>query len=180
MLAVLRIIKKSRIFILLTAFALVPLALCWSRAQTSSQLLKVIDPTTGKEIHTLMLDQQISLLSQLKAARQTNAIEMFFQFRCYYNVDLSLSELEDTVTVLQSLREGQTSQAIQRLEQHLGRYANLMCNSYSCISPTNRERLRLEPLEKTLDYYAKFPPREERGDIVAMKLIVQSKSEIGR
>ena len=122
----------------------------------------------------------MSLLTQLKAARKTNAIEMFFQFRCYYDVDLSLSELEDTITVLQSLREGQTSQAIQRLEQHLGRYSKLMCNNYSSINPTNRERLSLEPVEKTLDYYTKFPPQEERGEIVAMKLIVQRKGEIGR
>ena len=84
------------------------------------------------------------------------------------------------MTVLQYLRQGNTDQAIHSLEQRLGRYANLMCNSYGCLTATNRERVRLEPVERTLDYYAKFPPRQERPEIDIMKRMVKSRSEIRR
>jgi hypothetical protein len=55
-----------------------------------------------------------------------------------------------------------------------------MCNSYGCLTATNRERVRLEPVERTLDYYAQFPPRQERPEIDIMKRMVKSRSEIGR
>lgn len=148
--------KKSRIFILLASFILGLLALCWSRAQTPSHQLKVI--VNGVEVHTLMSDQHNALVGYLEAAGQTNALELLRQYRCAYGADLSSSELGDTVAALQHLREGRTIQAIQLLEQHLSRYASIMCNSYGCLSPTNRERVRLESLEKTRDYYAKLPP----------------------
>ena len=150
--------KKSRIFILLASFILGLLAVCWSRGQTASHPLEVIGPD-GKEIHTLMVDQHNALLAHLEAAGQTNAINLFRQYASSYSADLSSSELGDTVAVLQHLREGRTNQAIQLLEQHLNRYANLMCNSYGGLSPTNRERVRLEPLEEARNYYAKFPPK---------------------
>jgi len=156
--------KKSRIFILLASFILGLLAVCWSRAQTPSHPLKVIDDN-GVEHHTLMLDQHNALVGHLEAAGQTNAIELFRQYRCSYNADLSSSELGDTVAALQYLREGRTNQAIQLLEQHLSRYASIMCNSYGCLSPTNRERVRLESLEQARDYYAKFPPPKWGAEI---------------
>jgi hypothetical protein len=170
--------KKSRIFILLAGLAIVLLAVRWSRAQAPSRPLKVV--VNGVEVHTLMSDQHNALVGYLEAAGQTNALELLRQYRCSYSADLSSSELEDTVTVLQYLRDGQTGQAIQRLEQHLGRYANLMCNSYGCLSATNRERVRLEPVEKTLAYYAAFPPPEGRAEIETMKGILKGKSEISR
>jgi len=40
-----------------------------------------------------------------------------------------------------------------------------MCNSYGCLSPTNRERVNLESLERARDYYAKFPPPERSADL---------------
>jgi len=170
--------KKSRILILLAGLILVSLAVCWSRAQAPGHPLKVV--VNGVEVHTLMSDQHNALVGHLEAAGQTNVLEMLRQYRCSYSADLSSSELEDTVIVLQYLREGQTSQAIQRLEQHLGRYANLMCNSYGCLSATNRQRVRLEPVEKTLDYYAKFPPPEGRAEIETMNRILKGKNEISR
>jgi hypothetical protein len=150
--------KKSRLSVFLGTFLLGLLALCLSRAQPPSHPLKVVDATTGKEIHTLMADQHNALLAQLEAAGQTNAIELFRQYRSAYGADLASSELGDTVAALRSLREGRTNQAIQVLEQHLSRYANIMCNSYGGLSPTNRERVKLESLQQTRDYYAQFPP----------------------
>jgi hypothetical protein len=148
--------KKTRIFILLASFILGLLAVCWSRAQTPSHPLKVI--VNGVEVHTLMSDQYNALVGHLEAAGQTNAIELFRQYRCSYSADLSSSELGDTVAVLQSLREGNTTQAIEWLEWHLSRYANMMCNSYGCLNSTNRERVNLESLKQARDYFAKFPP----------------------
>ena len=147
--------KKSRLFILVASFVLGLLAMCLSRAQTASRPLKVI--VNGVEVHTLMSDQHNALVGHLEATGQTNSIELLRQYRCSYGADLSSSELEETIAVLQYLRDGQTDQAIQRLEQRLSRYANLMCNSYGCLSPTNRKRVRLESLEQARDYFAKFP-----------------------
>jgi hypothetical protein len=128
---------------------------CWSRAQTPSHQLKVT--VNGGEVHTLMSDQYNALVGHLEAAGQTNAIELFRQYRCSYNADLSSSELGRTVAALRSLREGNTEQAIQLLEQQLSFHASLMCNSYGCLSQTNRERVKLESLEQARDYFARFP-----------------------
>ena len=148
--------KKSGLSILLASFILGLLAVCWSRAQTPSHPLKVI--VNGVEVHTLMSDQHNALVGHLEAAGQTNALELLRQYRCSYSADLSSSELRETVGLLQYLRAGQTNQAIQLLEQRLSRYANLMCNSYGCLSPTNRERVKLESLKQARDYFAEFPP----------------------
>ena len=148
--------KKSRLFILLTSFIFGLLALCWSRAQTPSHPLKVM--VNGVEIHTLMLDQHNALVGYLEAAGQTNALELLRQYRCAYSADLSSSELGDTVALLQYLRAGNQNQAIQLLEQRLGRYANLMLNSYGGLNPTNRKRVNLESLKQARDYFAEFPP----------------------
>jgi hypothetical protein len=150
--------KKSRLFILLASFILGLLVVCWSRAQTASHPLKVI--VNGVEVHTLMSDQYNALVVSLEAAGQTNAIELFRQYRCSDRADLSSSELGDTVAILKYLREGQKNQAIYLLEQHLSRYASLMCNSYGCLNPTNRERVKLESLEQARDYFARFPHPE--------------------
>jgi len=148
--------KKSRPFILLAGFMLGLLVLSWSRAQSPSHPLKVV--VNGVEIHTLMSDQHNALVGYLEAARETNALELLRQYRCSYSADLSSSELGDTVTLLRYLRQGQTNQAIQSLEQRLSRYANLLCNSYGGLSPTNRERVKLESLHQARDYFAEFPP----------------------
>jgi hypothetical protein len=169
--------KKSCRFILLASFILGVLAVCWSRAQTTSHPLRVIDDK-GVEVHTLMLDQHNALVGYLEASGQTNALELFRQYRCSYNADLSASELGDTVAALQSLREGRANEAIQRLEQHLSRYASIMCNSYGCLSPTNGERVKLESLEKTRDYYARFAPQEWGAETLkAMDEVVRLSSE---
>src|SRR5579859_4453716 len=122
--------KKSRLFILLGSFTIGLLALCWSRAEPPSHALKVIDPKTGKEIHTLMVDQHNALLAQLEAAGQTNAIELFREYRCADRAEQASSDLRETIAILKYLRNGQKDQAIYNLEQRLSRYANLMCNSY--------------------------------------------------
>lgn len=153
--------KKSYRFILLASFILGLLALCWSRAQTRQ--LKLI--VNGVEVHTLMSDQHNALVGHLEAAGQTNALELLRQYRCAYGADLASSELRDTVAALQNLHKGRTDEAIQLLERHLNFYASIMCNSYGCLSPTNRARVRLESLEQARDYYAKFPPPEGSADL---------------
>jgi hypothetical protein len=151
--------KKSRIFILLAGFILGLLAVCWSRAQAPSHPLRVID-NKGVEHHPLMADQHNALVGYLEAAGQTSALELLRQYRCAYSANLSSSELGDTVAILKYLREGQKNQAIYLLEQHLSRYANLMCNSYGGLNSTNRKRVELGSLEKTRDYFVKFPHPE--------------------
>ena len=132
-------------------------AVSWSRAQTQSHELKVIDDK-GLEIHTLMGDQYNVLVAHLEATGQTNALELFRQYRCAHVADLASSELRETILVLQSLRERRTDEAVRLLEQRLSRYAGLMCNSYGCLSATNRERVKLESLEQARDYQAKWFP----------------------
>ncbi len=169
--------KKSRLFILLASFILGLVALCWSRAQTPSRPLRVLDDK-GVEVHTLMLDQHNALVGYLEAAGQTNAIELLRQYRCAYSADLSSSELGDTIAVLQYLREDRKNEAIQRLEQHLSRYASLMCNSYGGLNPTNRERVNLQSLEQTRDYFARFPrPEWGAGLEKAMNEVLRLSSE---
>jgi hypothetical protein len=120
--------------------------------------LKVM--VNGVEVHTLMSDQYNALQGFLEAAGQTNAIEMFRQYRCAFGADQASSHLGETLAILRYLREGHENQAIYDLEQHLSRYANLMCNFYGGIYPSNRERIKLESLERTRDYFAKFPHPE--------------------
>jgi len=148
--------KKSRLFILHAGLIIGLLALCWSRAQTPTHPLKVM--VNGVEVHTLMSDQHNALVGCLEAAGQTNALELLRQYRCAYSAELSSSELNDTVAALRYLHEGNTNQAIHLLEQLLSRYANLMLNSYGCLNPTNRERVKLGPLRQARDYFAEFPP----------------------
>ena len=112
-----------------------------------------------------MSDQHNALVGHLEETGQTNALELLRQYRCSHGADLASSKLGDTVVALQHLREGRTDGAIQVLEQHLNFYASIMCNSYDCLSPTNRARVRLESLEQARDYYAKFPQREGSADL---------------
>lgn len=120
--------------------------------------LKVI--VNGAEVHTLMSDQYNALEGYLEAAGQTNAIEMFRQYRCAYGADSSSSDLGETLAILEYLRGGQEKQAIYDLEQCLSRYAGLMCNCYGGLYPSNRERVNLKSLEQTRDYFARFPHPE--------------------
>ncbi len=114
----------------------------------------------GAETHTLMSDQYNALQGYLEAASQTNAIELFRQYRCAYGVDSSSSDLGETLVILKHLREGQEKPAIYNLEQRLSRYAGLMCNCYGGLYPSNREEVKLESLQQTRDYFAKYPHPE--------------------
>jgi hypothetical protein len=149
--------KKLNLLILFT-LVLGLLVTWWSRAQAPSERLKVM--VNGAEIHTLMSDQHNALVGYLEAAGQTNALELLRQYRCAYSADLSSSELASTLRILKYLRNGQKDQAIYDLEQHLMQYANLMCNSYGGLEPTNRPRVKLESLEQTKDYLAMSPHPE--------------------
>jgi hypothetical protein len=165
--------KKPLLSILLASFILGLLAVCWSRAQTGSGRLKILDDK-GAEVHTLMGDHYNALVGHLEAAGETNAIEMFRQYRCAYNADRSSSELRDIVAALQHLRGGRTNEAIQLLEGQLNLHASFLCNSYGCLSPTIRVRMSLESLEQADDYYAKFRPPKwsaemEKGVNVILK-----------
>jgi len=111
----------------------------------------------GAEVHTLTLDQENALIGLLEAAGQSKAIDAFRQYNCANLAESASSELGDTVAVLKYLRTGQTNQAIQRLEQNLRRNANLICNSYGGLNPTNRERVNLDSLQQTRDYFSNFP-----------------------
>ena len=97
------------------------------------------------------------MIDYLEASHQTNGLEMFRQYRCAYHADTSSKELQDTVAALQHLRAGRTSEAIQLLEQHLNLHASFMCNSYGCLNATNRERVKVDSVWQTLEYYAKYP-----------------------
>src|SRR3954468_17868069 len=147
--------KKSRVIILLTGFILALLAVCWSRAQSTSQRLKVLDDK-GAEVHTLMSDRYNALIDYLEGTRQTNAIEMLRQYRCAYNADTSSTELRETVAALQDLRAGRTTEAIQLLERHMDLHAYFMCNSYGCLNVTNRGRVQVDSVKQALAYYAKY------------------------
>ncbi len=130
------------------------------------------------EVHTLMSDQYNTLQEYLEVAGQTNAIEMFRQYRCAYGADSSSSDLGETLTILNYLREGQEKQAIYNLEQRLNRFAGLLCNSYGGLYSSNREQVNLKSLEQTRDYFAKFPHPEwgaERG--MAMDEVLRLASE---
>src|ERR1039458_4512925 len=115
--------KKSRLFILVASFIIGLLAVCWSRAQTPSHPLKMI--VNGVEVHTLMSDQYNALEEHLEATGQTNAIELFRQYRCASRADDASSELGDTVAVLQYLREGRKNEAIYRLLENPSRFGLL-------------------------------------------------------
>lgn len=66
----------------------------------------------------------------------------------------------ETLVILKHLREGQEKPAIYNLEQRLSRYAGLMCNCYGGLYPSNREEVKLESLQQTRDYFAKYPHPE--------------------
>lgn len=126
------------------------------------QPLKVV--VNGVEAHTLMSDQYNALQGYLEAAGQTNAINLFRQYRCACRTDEAASKLGETLAILKYLREGQEKQAIYDLEQCLNTYAGLMCNGYGGLYPDNRERVNLKSLEQTRDYFAKFPHPEWGAD----------------
>ncbi len=111
-----------------------------------------------------MSDQHNALVGHLEAAGQTNALELLRQYRCSYGAAQASTELGETAAVLQYLRQGNSSQAIQLLEQRLSRYANMMLNSYGCLSPTNRERVSLESLSRhgTISPSSPLPPGAQR------------------
>jgi hypothetical protein len=175
--------KKSPIFFLLAGFTLGLLAMYWfrehwSRAQTPrrplSPIIKVI--VNGVEVHTLSLDEQNALVELMQAAGQTNAIEMFREYRCAERTELASTELGKTLTVLKLWREGQQNQAIYDLEQNLSRYASIMCNGYGGLNPTNRERVNLDSLEQTRDYFARFPhPEWGTGEVTAMNWVLSDR-----
>jgi hypothetical protein len=120
--------------------------------------LKVM--VNGVEVHTLMSDQYNALQGTLEAAGQTNAIELFRQYRCAYGVDSSSADLGETLAILKSLRAGQEQPAIYDLEQRLSRYAGLLCNSYGGLYPGNRAGVKLDTLAQTRDYFAQYPHPE--------------------
>ena len=165
--------KRSHLLFLFAGFTFGLFALSWSRAQTPSNLLKLIDPTTGKEFHTLLGDSHNALVAQLESTGQTNAIEMFRQYRCSRGATVGSSELAETVAALQYLREGRTNEAIQVLETHLGRNVSIMCNCYGCLNQTNRERVDLKSLEETRDYYRRFPTPESTSLQEALNAVLQ-------
>jgi hypothetical protein len=150
--------KKSRVFILLTGFVLGALVVCWSRAQMPSEKLKVM--LNGVEIHTLMSDNHNALVGYLEAAGQTNALELFRQYRGAYSADLMSSDIRDTVVILKYLRDGNRDQAIYNLEQRLHRDAGQICNNYGGLNETNRARVKLDSLEQARDYFAMHPHPE--------------------
>jgi hypothetical protein len=138
--------------------------------------LKLI--VNGMEVHTLMSDQYNVLEGYLEAAGQTNAVEMFRQYRCAFGTDSSSSDLGETLTILKYLREGQEKQAIYDLEQRLSRNAALMVNCYGGLFPSNRERVNLESLKRTRDYFVMFPhPEWGSGTEMAMNEVLRLASE---
>ena len=144
--------------------SLVTYQIIYRSAFHSGQMSIIHEPlkvmVNGVEVHTLMSDEYNALQGYLEGAGQTNAIELFRQYRCAYGVDSSSSNLRETLAILKYLRDGQQQQAIYDLEQCLSRDAGLMCNSYGGLYPGNREGVNLESLEQTRDYFARFPHPE--------------------
>ncbi len=179
--------KKSAISFLLAGFILGLLAAWWcrahwSRTQTPGQPLSPITKVmlNGVEVHTLSLDEQNALVGTLEAAGQTNGIEIFRQYRCSERTEMASLELADTLAVLQLWRQGRQTQATYDLEQNLSRYASIMCNGYGGLDPTNRERVNLESLEQTRDYFARFPhPEWGMGEVTAMNWVLSDRQSNG-
>jgi transcription elongation factor Elf1 len=114
----------------------------------------------GVEVHSLWSDQYNALQGCLEAAGQTNAINLFRQYRCADRIEQAASEMGETLAILKYLRGGQEKQAIYDLEQSLNTYADVMCNGYGGLYPANRERVNLESLKQTRDYFTQFPHPE--------------------
>jgi hypothetical protein len=148
--------KESRLLVLFSSVILGLVVVCWGRAQTASHRLTVLDDK-GVPVRTLMGDQYNALIEYLETSGQTNALEMFRQYRCAYNATWSSVELERLVTAVQAVRAGNTNQAIQLLEQQLSASVSILCNSYGCLDQTNRGRVSLESLRQARDYFARFP-----------------------
>jgi len=130
----------------------------------------------GVEVHTLMSDQYNALQGCLEEAGQTNAINLFRQYRCAWRTDEAAADMEKTLTILKYWREGQEKQALYDLEQNLHSSADEMCNGYGGLYPANRERVNLESLTQTRDYFAKFP-HPEWGNENAMSEVLRLASE---
>jgi hypothetical protein len=148
----------------------------YNRCQTAMfhQPLNLV--VNGVEVHTLMSDQYNALQSCLEAAGQTNAINLFRQYRCALRTDEASADMEQTLAILKYLREGQEKQALYDLEQNLYSSVGLMCNGYGGLYPANRERVNLESLKQTRDYFTKFP-HPEWGNENAMNEVLRLASE---
>src|SRR5690349_20390013 len=103
--------------------SLVTYQISYRSAFHSGQVSLIHEPlkvmVNGVEVHTLMSDQYNALEGYLEEAGQTNAIEMFRQYRCAYGADSSSSDLGETLAILEHLRAGREKQAIYNLEQCL-------------------------------------------------------------
>ena len=130
----------------------------------------------GVEVHSLWSDQYNALQGCLEAAGQTNAILMFHQYRCAWRTEEAAAGMEQNLAILKCLREGQEKQALYDLEKNLHASADLMCNGYGGLYPANRERVNLEPLKQTRDYFAQFP-HPEWGNENAMNEVFRLASE---
>lgn len=130
----------------------------------------------GVEVHTLWSDQYNALQGCLETAGQTNAINLFRQYRCADRIEQAAAGMGGTLAILKYLRAGQEKQAIYNLEQSLNTYAGIMCNGYGGLYPANRERVNLESLKQTRDYFAQFP-HPEWGDENAINEVLRLASE---
>jgi len=101
---------------------------------------------------------------------------LFHQYRCAYRTDEAAAGMGKTLAILKYLRGDQQKQAIYDLEQSLNTYADVMCNGYGGLYPANRERVNLESLKQTRDYFAQFP-HPEWGNENAMNEVLRLASE---
>jgi hypothetical protein len=171
------------ILVLAVACAICSLAtyrIAYRRAYQDCQIALFHQPlnvvVNGVEVHTLMSDQYNALQGYLEAAGQTNAINLFRQYRCAWRTDEAAADMEKTLTILKYWREGQEKQALYDLEQNLHSSADEMCNGYGGLYPANREQVNLQSLEQTRDYFAKFP-HPEWGNENAINEVLRLASE---
>src|SRR5215469_6316145 len=113
--------KRSDLSFLLGGF-IIGIALCWfceplistskhrqqSRSPARTEKLKIMN--NGVEVHTLALDRYNALIGYLEDEDQTNALDLFRQYRCAYGADMSSSDLGDALLILQNLRRGANPQ----------------------------------------------------------------------
>jgi transcription elongation factor Elf1 len=154
--------------------------IAYRRAYQSCQTAMFHQPlnlvVNGVEVHSLWSDQYNAVQGCLETAGQTNAINLFRQYRCADRIEQSASGMGATLAILKDLRGGQAKQAIYDLEQSLNAEANVMCNGYGGLSPANRARVNLELLKQTRDYFAQFP-HPEWGNENAMNEVLRLASE---
>jgi len=122
----------------------------WCRAQVPVK-------TTVPQANNPALDRLAALVSCLEANHQTTALKLFND---YANASIALEHSADMgvmLHVLQAIREGRTTNAIEVLEGRLDTDIVSFAESYKELPWTQRRWLGLQSLAQARSYRDKFP-----------------------